>query len=188
MLMIAALRHAALQKEKIVHSAERDWPPGALGGIVAHFEAAIVGKARHKGDSLFSPQFFLARLTSRATDQSPIRHARMGETTATAPLRRSLIPACRIVIQNRHEPALDPRDASAIAASVTSLPVYGWWVRRSRRAARRIHPDRRHNQKPRDKHTDDSHDYPTFGFHFPPSSLNASQRSASAMLVPLRRA
>ncbi len=96
----------------------------------------------------------------------------MDETTTAAPIRRSLIHACRVVNQNRREPTLDLRDAPAIAAGVTSLPVYGGWVRRSRSAVRRIHPDRRHYQKPRDKQTDDSHEYPTFGFHIPPPWLN----------------
>jgi hypothetical protein len=142
---------------------------------------------RVKEATAFFHRSFLARLSSRATDQTPTPHARMGETTA-APLRRSLIHACWIVIQNRREPALDLREAPAIAVGVTSLPVYSGWVRRSRRAVRRVQPDRRHYQKPRDSQTYDSYKYPTFGFHFPPPSLNASQRSASAMLVPLRRA
>ena len=32
--------------EEIILAAERDWPNGAFSGVVAHFEAAIVGKAR----------------------------------------------------------------------------------------------------------------------------------------------
>src|ERR1700726_5326446 len=37
----------AATREEIILAAERDWPNGAFGGVVvAHFEAAIVGKAR----------------------------------------------------------------------------------------------------------------------------------------------
>ena len=54
-----------------------------------------------------------------------------GRTTS----RRGLVHACRFVIQTRREPAVDLRDAHA--AGVTSLSVYGGWVRRSRRAVLR---------------------------------------------------
>jgi hypothetical protein len=152
-------------------AAERDKPTGALGGIVAHFEAAIAARARLRGDSLFH-RSFLARLSSRAPDHSPAPHARIGETPAAPIRRRSLIHACWIVIQNRREPALNLRDAPAIAAGVTSLPVYGGWVRRSRRAMRRVQPDRRESKHRYDNQTNDSYEYPTFGFHFPPPWLN----------------
>jgi hypothetical protein len=152
-------------------AAERDKPTGALGSIVAHFEAAIAARARLRGDSLFH-RSFLARLSSRAPDHSPAPHARIGETPAAPIRRRSLIHACWIVIQNRREPALNLRDAPAIAAGVTSLPVYGGWVRRSRRAMRRVQPDRRESKHRYDNQTNDSYEYPTFGFHFPPPWLN----------------
>ena len=149
-------------------AAERDWPNGALGGIVAHFEAAIAGKARHGGDCLFfTAVFFGAAFFSRhRSEPNPAcPHGRDDDGRTTIP-RRGLVHACRIVIQNRREPALDLRDAHA--AGVTSLPVYGGWERRSRRAVRRRHPDHRHYQKPCDKQADDSHEYPTFGFHILP--------------------
>jgi hypothetical protein len=47
--------------------------------------------------------------------------------------RRGLAHASRIAIESRREPALDLRDAHAIAG-ITSLSAYGGWVRRSRRA------------------------------------------------------
>ncbi len=88
----------------------------------------------------------------------------MGETTTAAPLRRSLIHACPIVIQNQREPALDLRDAHANAAGV--IPRF-LGLARSREAAVR-HPDHRHYYKPYAKQTNDCYEYPTFGFHFPP--------------------
>jgi hypothetical protein len=122
--------------EEIILAAARDWPNAALGGIVAHYEVAIVGKARQEGRQAFFHRSFLARLSLRATHASQTRHARMGETATAAPIRRrGLVHACHIVIQNRREPTLDLRDAHA--ADVTSLSVYGGWVRRSRRAVLR---------------------------------------------------
>jgi hypothetical protein len=122
--------------EEVILAPARDWPNGALGGIVAHYEVAIVGKARQEGRQAFFHRGFLARLSLRTTHASQTRHARMGETATAAPLRRrGLVYACHIVIQNRREPTLDLRDAHA--ADVTSLSVYGGWVRRSRRAVLR---------------------------------------------------
>jgi hypothetical protein len=44
--------------EEVILAAERDGPNGALGGIVAHFEVANVGKARQvkRGDFRLAPQ------------------------------------------------------------------------------------------------------------------------------------
>jgi hypothetical protein len=121
---------------KKILAAERDWPNGALGRIVAHLEAATSAKRVKRSDWRFFTAVFFARLSSRATDPSQTRHARMGETKTATPLRRrGLVHASRIVIQNRREPALDLRDAHA--ADVTSLSVYGGWERRSRRAVLR---------------------------------------------------
>jgi hypothetical protein len=99
---------------------------------------------------------------------------------------RGLVHACRIVIQNRREPARDLRDARA--AGVTSLPVYGGWVRRSRRAMLRWHPDKRESQERCDSHTNESHEYPTFSFHFPPPLLNRrpTDDPISRRRLPLR--
>ena len=58
------------------------------------------------------------------------------------------------------------RDAHA--AGVTSLSVYGGWVRRSRRAVLRWHPDHRHYEEPCGKQSNDAYEYPTFSFHFRP--------------------
>jgi hypothetical protein len=154
-----------------IHAAERDWPIDALGGIVAQFEAANVAKARQGGRQPFFTAVFFGAVFSRNRSK-PNPACPHGQGNDPAPLRRSLIQACRTATQNPREPALGLRDALAIAADVTSLPVYGGWVRRSRRAMRRIHPYRRHYQKPCDKQTDDSDKYPTFGFHFPPPWLN----------------
>jgi len=86
--MIAARRPSASKPVTIILAAERDWPNGALGGIVAHLEAAIAGKARQKRRPAVSHHGFLARLFSRATHPGQIRHARVGETkTATSPPR-----------------------------------------------------------------------------------------------------
>jgi hypothetical protein len=65
---------------KKIRAAERDWPTGALGRIVAHLEAKRV----KRGGWRFFTAVFLARLSSRATDPSQTRHARMGETKHTA--------------------------------------------------------------------------------------------------------
>jgi hypothetical protein len=74
-------------------------------------------------DSCFFRSLFGAAFLSRHTP-SQTRNARLGETTTS---RRGLVHAYRFVIQIRREPALDLRDAHA--ASVTSLSVYGGWVR-----------------------------------------------------------
>ena len=98
---------------------------GALGGIVAQL-------------------FFSVRLTFRAAHPSQTRHTRMGETTAAAPLRRrGLVHACQIVIHNWRKPALDLRDAHAIAAGVIPRVLS---LARSRDAAV-WHPDKREYQE-----------------------------------------
>jgi len=89
--------------------------------------------------------FFSVRLSFRATDPSRTRHARMGETTAAAPLRcRGSVHACLIVIHSWRKPALDLRDAHAIAADVISRLLS---LARSRDAAV-WHPDHREYQEP----------------------------------------
>ena len=98
----------------------------ALGGIVAQL-------------------LFSVRLSFRATDPSQTRHTRMGETTAAAPLRRrGLVHACLIVIHNWRKPALDLRDAHAIAAGVIPRVLS---LARSRDAAV-WHPNKREYQEP----------------------------------------
>src|ERR1700730_6499040 len=53
-------------QQKIILAAERDWPNGALGGIVAHFDAVIAGKARQEGrQAFFHCGFFGAAFLSR---------------------------------------------------------------------------------------------------------------------------
>jgi hypothetical protein len=126
-------------------------------------------------------RFFTAAFFSRHW------HARMGETKTATPLRRrGLVHTCRIVIQNRREPARDLRDAHA--AGVTSLSVYGGWVRRSRRAVLRWHPDHRHYEEPCGKQSNDAYEYPTFSFHFPPPLLNRrpTDDPISRLRLPLR--
>jgi hypothetical protein len=130
--MIAARHPPAPESAKTTLAAERDWPTGALGGIVAHFEAGHRRQCASTGRQGFlSPQFF--RRGFRLAPQIRTKpDGRMGGRTTP---RRSLIHACRTVNQNRRQPALDLRDAHA--ADVTSLSVYGGWVRRSRRAVLR---------------------------------------------------
>jgi hypothetical protein len=89
--------------------------------------------------------FFSVRFSFRATDPSQTRRARMGETTAAAPLRRrSLVHACLIVIHNWWKPALDLGEAHAITAGV--IPRF-LGLARSRDAAV-WHPDHREYQEP----------------------------------------
>ncbi|MGH6823785.1 MAG: hypothetical protein ACREC4_09925, partial [Methylocella sp.] len=93
----------------------------------------------------------------------------MGETTAAAPIRRrGLVHAFRIVTQNRREPALNLRGARAVAAGV--IPRFLCSARNPRSTA--WHADHRHYDEPYGKQSNDSHEYPTFGFHFPPPKLN----------------
>ena len=135
--MIAARRPPAPELAK------KFLPPSAIGRMARSAALLLIlrppsspAKRVKKGDRRFFTAVFLARLSSRATDLAPTRHARMGETKTATPLRRrGLVHAYRIVIQNRREPALNLRDAHA--AGVTSLSVYGGWVRRSRRAVLR---------------------------------------------------
>jgi len=130
-------------------------PQGAIGrmarlaALLRILRKPSPAKRVQRGGRRFFTEVFLARLSYRASDLTPTRHARVGETKTATPLRRrSLAHACRIVLQNRREPALDLRDAHVIAAGVTSLSVYGGWERRSRRAVRRWQPDHRHYEEP----------------------------------------
>jgi hypothetical protein len=97
------------------------------------------------GDSRFfhgifsSAAFFIRHISSPP---------RMGKMKTALPLRsRGLVHASLTVIQNPREPALDLRDAHAIAVGVTSLSTYGGWVRRPRRAELRWEPDNRPSQE-----------------------------------------
>jgi hypothetical protein len=56
---------------KKIRAAERDWPTGALGRIVAHLEAAIVGKARQEGRLAFFHRGFLLAPQIRAKPGMP---------------------------------------------------------------------------------------------------------------------
>jgi hypothetical protein len=97
--------------------------------------------------------------------------------------RRGLVHACRIVIQNRREPARDLRDAHA--AGVRS--PFPDWVRRSQ-LVHRWHPDHRHYEEPCGKQSNDAYEYPTFFCHFPPPLLNRRPPDdpISRLRLPLR--
>lgn len=83
--MIAVLRRR--NQQEITLAAGRDWPNGALGGIVADFEAAVVGKARQEGrQTFFHRGFFLAAKTRAKPGMPAWRRDEDGPHAAASPM------------------------------------------------------------------------------------------------------